>query len=138
MKLNLRRFLFEENTTLGMLHINNVFECFTCEDIPREVKIKHETAIPTGVYRIILTDQNKWAKLMPKVLDVPQFQGIYLHKGLTKDDSSGCILVGEKIKSPASLENSTFAFDRLMGKFRALDGKEDIIISVENYVGLPL
>lgn len=135
MNLNLKRFLFEENTTLGLLYVNGVWECWTTEDIPRSVKIKHETAIPTGVYRITLTDLNKWGKPMPHIADVPDFQGIYIHPGNTKEDTSGCILVAESLVSPSKNAGSKIAFDRLMQKFRtATDAKEDILISVENYI----
>ena len=135
MNLNLKRFLFEENTTLGLLYVNGVWECFTLEDIPRAEKIKKETAIPTGTYRIELTDQNKWAKLMPHIQNVPNFQGIYIHSGNSISDTEGCPLVGENIGNITTLRNSKFAFDRLMQKLRtAWDAKEDILISVENYI----
>lgn len=133
MTLHVIRFLFEEDTTLGMLLVNKRFFCWTTEDRVRDVKIKNETAIPTGIYRVELTDKNKWGKLMPHVLDVPNFQGIYFHAGNDKDDSSGCILLGDKLASPTRNEGSRFAFDRFMGELRGAGG-EDIILSVENYV----
>jgi hypothetical protein len=139
MKINLRRFLFEDNTTLGMLHIDNVFECWTLEDLPRDQKIMHETAIPTGVYRIELTDKNKWGKIMPHVQNVPNFQGIYIHSGNTKEDTSGCILVADQLLNPSRNAGSKIAFDRLMVKLRkASDDKEDIFLSVENYHSVPV
>jgi len=138
MRLNLRRFLFEQDTTLGLLNVDGEFFSWTLEDLPRTVKIKHETAIPTGTYRIELTDKNKWNKVMPHILDVPQFQGIYFHAGNDKDSSSGCVLVAETLVSPSRNAGSKIAFDKLMVKLRqAWDNKEDIFISVENYVSIP-
>lgn len=134
MNLTVKRFLFENDTTLGMLLVNGVFEAWTTEDIPRAVKIKNETAIPLGTYRIELTDKNRWGKVMPHILNVPQFEGIYIHAGNTKEDTSGCLLIADTLVSPSRNAGSKIAFDRLMGKLRtAWDGKEDIIIQIENY-----
>jgi hypothetical protein len=38
-------------------------------------------------------------RMLPRLLDVPEFSGILIHCGNTKNDSSGCILIGEnKVK----------------------------------------
>lgn len=135
MNINVRRFLFEQDTTLGMLLVNGEFFCWTLEDVTRTVKIMHETAIPIGVYRIELTDKNRWNRVMPHILNVPNFQGIYIHSGNDKDDTSGCLLVADQLVNPARNAGSKIAFDKLMGKLRtAWEAKEDILISVENYV----
>lgn len=135
MKLNLRRFLYEEDTTLGYLLVNDKFECWTLEDKVRDVKIKHETAIPTGIYTIVLTDKNKWNKVMPHLVDVPNFDGIYMHAGNSNSDTSGCPLVADKLVNLKTNESSKIAFDRLMEKFRLAEkNKEDIFISVEDYI----
>ena len=134
MNINVKRFLFEEDTTLGMLLVDGKFECWTTEDIPRAVKIKNETAIPTGTYRIELTDKNRWGKVMPHILNVPQFEGIYVHAGNDKNSTSGCLLVADTLVSPSRNAVSKVAFDRLMGKLNsAWNGKEDIFITIENY-----
>ena len=138
MKINVRRFLFEGNTCLGLMNVDGEFQCWTTEDMPRETKIKHETAIPTGTYRIELTDKNKWGRVMPHILNVPNFQGIYIHSGNDKDDTSGCLLVAENLVSPTHNSGSKIAFDKLMVKLRkAWDDKEDIFISIENYTWIP-
>jgi hypothetical protein len=73
------------------------------DDMPldeiRKIKIPHETAIPTGVYKIIVNLSPSKRRMLPRLSDVPGFSGILIHRGNTKRDSSGCILVGEnKVK----------------------------------------
>jgi hypothetical protein len=80
--------------TTGTLLIDGVFKCFTLEDELREVKIKHETAIPAGTYPVEITQSARFNKLLPILLNVPGFEGIRIHAGNTCEDTSGCILVG--------------------------------------------
>ena len=48
MKIEIKRLIKTENSTIGELTIDGKFECYTLEDKEREVKIKSETAIPKG------------------------------------------------------------------------------------------
>ena len=43
---------------------------------------------------------------MPRLLDVPSFDGVLIARGTTKNDTAGCILVGE-IKVVGKVINST-------------------------------
>jgi hypothetical protein len=54
MHLTVKRFADNGDTTLGILYINGVFECFTVEDEERDVKVKSETRVPEGVYDVNL------------------------------------------------------------------------------------
>jgi len=49
MKITVKRTHRTNISTIGELYIDGVFECYTLEDIEREVKIKSETAIPKGM-----------------------------------------------------------------------------------------
>jgi len=63
----------------------------------------------------------------------------FYSSGNDKEDTPGCILVADTLVNPSRNAGSKIAFDRLMGKFRtATDNREDILISVENYVSIPL
>lgn len=96
MKLQLVRITFNATETLGHLYIDGNYFCDTLEDTFREVKIKHETCIPTGKYKVTLTYSNRFKRVLPLLHNVPNFEGIRIHRGNTDKDTSGCILVGEK------------------------------------------
>ena len=96
MNLELQRLYHLKQCTIGTLSIDGLFVCYTLEDIvrPPGVKIPGDTAIPEGEYRVIVDWSNRFQRFMPKLLDVPGFEGIRIHPGNTHKDTSGCILVG--------------------------------------------
>jgi hypothetical protein len=105
MKLLLRRFSTSGDDTLGILHIDGVWQCYTLEDEARTVKVFGETRIPDGIYKIILRTiggfHNRYRKKYPGMhkgmlwlQDVPNFEYILIHTGNRDDDTAGCLLVG--------------------------------------------
>jgi hypothetical protein len=125
MNLLLRRRFLGDEYTIGSLFIDGKYFCDTLEDkdrgltqsMPlneiRKVKIPHETAIPAGVYTLIVNLSPAKKRLLPRLLDVPGFSGILLHRGNTKNDSSGCIILGEN-KVKGKVINSTLYENRLV------------------------
>ena len=91
----LHRKYLKESYTIGALYVDGIYFCDTLEDKVREEKIKNETAIPYGTYKVVLTESPKFKRELPLLLDVPRFTGIRIHRGNTDSDTSGCILVGE-------------------------------------------
>lgn len=103
MKLTLKRIYFAEKYTIGKLYVDGVYFCDTLEDkyrdLSKEKKVMHETAIPFGTYEVIVNLSPKFKRELPRLLNVPNFDGILIHSGLYPSHTSGCILVGEnKIK----------------------------------------
>ena len=103
MKLTLKRIFLGEKYTIGKLYIDGVYFCDTLEDkyrdLTKEKKVMHETAIPFGTYEVIVNLSPKFKRELPRLLNVPHFEGILIHSGLYPSHTSGCILVGEnKIK----------------------------------------
>lgn len=94
-KLTLKRVDCTDEYTFGELWYNDRFLCHTLEDPIRDRKVKHKTAIPYGTYKIVITMSQRFKQLMPRLLNVPNFTGILIHKGNTVENTSGCILVGE-------------------------------------------
>jgi hypothetical protein len=60
---------------------------------------------------VVLSPAKK--RMLPRLLNVPGFSGILIHRGNTKNDSSGCILVGEN-KVKGKVVNSTQYEKRLV------------------------
>ena len=111
MKLQLQRKTFTNNSTGGELYIDGTYFCDTLEDTCRNlnnggVKIKHETAIPKGTYSVIVNESTRFKRRLPRLLNVPQFEGVLIHAGNTASDTSGCILAGQKYANDF-LSNST-------------------------------
>lgn len=117
MKLTLSRLYYKEAYTIGKLFIDGEYHCDTLEDVPRVIKVDHETCIPKGTYDVIISMSQRFKKLMPSLLNVPGFEGIRIHSGNTHADTSGCILVGQN-KIKGMLVNSRLEFDKLMDKIK--------------------
>ena len=115
MKLKLYRKFLGNKYTIGKLFINDEYICDTLEDVVRSegIKVYGETAIPYGVYEIVLTMSPRFKKVLPLLLGVSHFEGVRIHTGNTEKDTEGCILVGyNKVKG--KVINSKIAFDKVM------------------------
>lgn len=117
MKIDIKRLYKSEHSTIGELTIDGVWECYTLEDLERDVKIKGETAIPKGTYKVIINQSNRFKRLLPLLLDVPGFEGVRIHSGNTNHDTEGCILVG-RTRSQDFIGQSRKAFDKLFEKMK--------------------
>jgi hypothetical protein len=117
MKLLLKRITKTNNSTIGELYINGVFQCYTLEDKEREVKIKNETAIPKGTYKVIINRSNRFKIDLPLLLNVPNFEGVRIHSGNSNHDTEGCILVGQT-RATDFIGNSRKAFKNLFDKMK--------------------
>lgn len=101
MKIELNRIAKRPTYTIGKMYINGVYTCDTIEDTVRdfgvngEGKVKGQTAIPTGTYKVIMTYSNRFKKQLPLLVGVPYFEGVRIHSGNTEADTEGCILCGK-------------------------------------------
>ncbi|HEY0098382.1 MAG TPA: DUF5675 family protein [Pyrinomonadaceae bacterium] len=131
MELRLARTALTGRSTIGELSIDGVFECYTLEDCVRPVKIKNVTAIPAGRYRVIINQSQRFKRLLPLLLDVPQFEGVRIHSGNAAGDTEGCILVGQT-KAKDFIGNSRVAFDKLFTRLLAAVATEEIFINIKD------
>ena len=104
MEITNKRIAHSKNSSLGLLGFNGVPQCFIIEDEPRRIKVKGETRIPAGRYRLGIRKEltpltlkhldNKnykgWFKYHIEVLNVPNFDGIYSHILNTEIETEGC------------------------------------------------
>ena len=154
MKLELERKWPKATYTIGRLYVDGVLFCNTLEDRDRGLKqsdnlnyiksrkVYGETAVPKGEY---LVDMNvtspKYAAVtwyhqlclgkMPRLRDVPGFDGILIHPGNTALDTLGCILVGKNTKV-GQLTESKATFKALYKEMKkASDRGEVIEITIE-------
>lgn len=152
MQLYLTRIAKRETYTIGRLFIDGQYFCDTIEDRDRglnaalplgrlkEMKVYGQTAIPTGVYKIDMNTvspkfrSRSWAKpydgKLPRLLNVPAYDGVLIHVGNTAEDSLGCILVGRN-KQVGKVLQSTDTFNSLMGiLLKASEAGESIYIQI--------
>jgi len=85
---------------------HEVWSCFVCEDTVRgdgdaktvsQWKIKGESAIPYGTYRVKKTWSKKYGKPVWELQNVPGYTGIRIHPGNTEEHTEGCLLFGRFI-----------------------------------------
>ena len=132
MNLFLQRIAQTPEYAIGRLYIDEKFFCHTLEDAVREEKIAGKTAIPEGSYQVIVNRSPKFKRDLPLLLDVPNFEGIRIHRGNTAKDTSGCILVGEN-KVKGKVINST-KYETLLNAIlkREMQSGSNISITVRN------
>lgn len=149
MKLTLKRIALKPTYTIGKLYVDNHYFCDTLEDKVRDLnkdgdlndagegKVAGQTAIPYGTYKVTMDVQSPkfsqrasyaWCKgYLPRLLDVPHYEGVMIHSGNTPAHTAGCILVGENTVKGQVL-NSMNTLKRLVN---ILKGAENITITIE-------
>ena len=110
MELLLQRLYLKKEYTIGRLSVDGLYFFDTLEDRVRDLrsepKIPGRTAISAGRYEVTVNRSPRFCRDLPRLLDVPGFTGILIHRGNTAADTSGCILVGEN-REAGRLVNST-------------------------------
>lgn len=120
MKLTLKRNFKGPDYTIGKLYIDGHYFCDTLEDTVRKVKIAGKTAIPAGTYKVKKTMSPRFQKILPEILNVPNFTGVRIHSGNTAADTDGCLLLGlNKAKGQVLYSKDAMAFfmDRTPDEF---------------------
>lgn len=141
MELLLERKWCKSEYTIGRLYVNGEFYCNTLEDTVRDInkngtfdcgefKIKGHTAIPYGEYEVIVNYSPKFKRELPRLLNVPHFEGILIHRGNTHKDSSGCVLVGENKKKGMVLNSTKYELELTRILKEATSRKEKITIKI--------
>ena len=133
MELVLERRYLKPSYTIGCLSVCGTRFCDTLEDrvrdLKQEPKVPGATAIPAGRYEVIVNRSPRFGRDLPRLLDVPGFEGILIHRGNTAEDTSGCILVGEN-RERGKVINSTRYEVQLTGILERAQEKGKITIEI--------
>lgn len=154
MELKLERIARKQSYTIGRLYVDGEYFCDTLEDTDRgldadmplskiaELKKKGITAIPVGTYEITIKvvspkfKARSWAKpyggRVPRLLNVPGFDGVLIHPGNTAADTDGCILVGRNTVV-GQVTDSVTAYMALMGLMnnKLMNNNGQITLTIE-------
>ena len=154
MKLLVERKWKKNTYTIGRLYIDGKLFCNTLEDKDRGLKqtdllsyirkkkVYAETAIPTGIYKVRMDIKSPkystytWYKnlckgYMPRIMNVPGFDGILIHTGSTALDSAGCLLVGKNTKVGMLTESKNTFADLYKQMKAAYDKGDEITIEIK-------
>ena len=122
MELTLTRHTWSPGFTLGTLCLcaADLPPLFVVEDVDRRLeeragdKVKGDSAIPLGRYRVVRTLSQRFGRVLPLLLDVPGFAGIRVHPGNSAADTEGCLLPGLSMnKKAGTVGSSRLACKRL-------------------------
>jgi hypothetical protein len=124
---------------------DGIHECFIVEDEKRSIKVRGETRIPAGRYRIkyreVLSEKTikyrakyPWFKWHIELQSVPGFQFVYIHIGNTEKDSDGCLLANTSVNMDTGVgSGSTAAFQKLYKKIcPLLDADKEVWITIND------
>ena len=153
MKIKVERRWPKATYTIGRFYIDGILYCNTLEDTDRGLKqtdsldyikrrkVAGETAIPKGTYGVAMNVTSpKYAGVswfwnlcrgkMPRLLNVPGFDGILIHTGTDALSTRGCILVGKNTKV-GKLTDSKVCFQEIYKLMKAAADKgEEITIEI--------
>lgn len=136
MKIKLVREVFSKKSTIGTLYVNGLKFGYTLEDVDRKLednpegKVYGKTAIPRGLYPVVVDYSQRFGRIMPRLVNVPGFVGVRIHPGNTHADTDGCILVGD-VRGKDSIRSSRIAYQRLLARIEdALDRGQEVTIEV--------
>ncbi|MDP2363761.1 MAG: DUF5675 family protein [Ignavibacteria bacterium] len=110
---------FTGQSTIGDLLIDDKWFSYVLEDTVRSpaVKVPGQTAIPTGKYEVIIDKSARFKRMLPHILNVPDFTGIRIHAGNTAKDTEGCLLLGAT-KAKDFIGKSVITFNRFFLKLQ--------------------
>lgn len=142
MILVVKRFLLDNEFTIGNLYIDKKFYCNTLEDRDRDLnslmsvddilkkKVYSKTAIPIGDYHLTIDYSNKYKKNLPHILNVKGYDGIRLHSLNYASESLGCIGLGD-YNGENAIINSRATMKVVQPIIQnAIDNKEEVMICI--------
>ena len=143
MEIHIERRWKKPAYTIGVMSINGEILCETLEDTDRglkksmplgeiaRIKVKGQTAVPSGRYQVLLTYSPKFKKKMPLINAVPGYSGVRIHPGNDASATEGCVLVGEN-KAVGKVLNSRHWFNILLEKIKtAINDSQKVWLTIK-------
>ena len=121
-KLRVIRFHSTDKATLSLVMLGDRVLCHGLEDEYRSIKVRGETRIPAGTYRLTLRTEGGFHQRYKRVTghigmiwvrDVPNFKYILWHKGNYERDTDGCLLLGQGDLKAMAVWNSAKTYGRV-------------------------
>ena len=132
----LNRSVFTDFSTIGELYDHDGFkQCWTLEDTVRKFKIQGKTAIPAGTYEMVIAYSSRFERLLPRLIEVPFFTGIYIHSGNKAVDTEGCLLLGLQ-KASDSIFDSIKAMEQVYPEIKRLCENNKVFLQIDGGVGV--
>ena len=108
---------YTARTTIGKVYIDGKYFSFSLEDTVRAfgIKVKGETAIPAGRYRIKTTFSSRFKRDMALIYNTKaltlesngiKFAGIRVHGGNSHNNTEGCPLVAERKLNDTTIQGT--------------------------------
>ena len=160
MQLEVLRFSSQADSTSGLLFeltdVGRRFMCYTLEDERRALKVRGETRVPAGTYKIELRTEGgfheRYTKKYPgihrgmlHVTDVPGFEYILIHTGNTDEHTAGCLIVGDTQSNNSIIKDgfvgqSVNAYKRIYPSIARVLEKGDTVtiqyITIDNNINI--
>lgn len=138
MKITVKTIFKGENYIISNMYLNGDFFTNIIEDQirdlnndgdlndPGEKKVYGKTAIPKGIYTLVLSYSPKFKRILPRILNVPHFEGILIHNGVDEKSSAGCLILGDN-KVKGKVVNSKKRMEEFIQKLLDSGDKKHII-----------
>ena len=124
MEILILRKIQNKEYTIGDAYVNGVFFSNSLENTQYLISI--------GVYGVILNKSPKFGRVLPRLVDVPEREGILIHRGNTAEDFTGCIGLGNN-NAEGRIDNTTDHEEKIIKVIRAaIDRDEAVSITVAN------
>ena len=154
MELEVLRFSSQEDSTNGILFDvtggKRKFLCYTLEDEFRLQKIRGETRIPEGKYKLTLRKEGgfhqrylkkygDWHRGMIYVNNVPNFEYILWHTGNDDTSTMGCLILGSTqseniVKKKGWVSASVTAYKKVYPLVRdAIESGQNVTVNYIDY-----
>lgn len=145
MRIDIYRYSDDNESTLGLVYLNQAFFCYSLEDTGRAQKVKGKTAIPAGEYPVAFREvmspltakyrqHYEWFLYHLELQGVENFDNVYIHIGNHESDTEGCILLGYGVTQypKRMITNSTEAYKDFYSEVKSAAEKSNLTIKISS------